>query len=149
MASTLVLSPDLATTPMAAENSGDRGASLSVFVAVVVAVLLLLTGLVVDGGAKTAADREAEVAAAQAARAGADAAARHRLVGRDGSAAAVAEARSSLASHTDVSVGEVRMDASGRLVVTTTRTVPTMFLGLIGIEQLTGHGQAEADLLRR
>lgn len=136
-------------TPLAlAPASTDRGASLSAFVAVLVAVLLLLTGLVVDGGAKVAADREAEVAAAQAARAGSDEAARHRLVGQDGSTAAIAQATNSLASHSGVPIGEVRMDPSGRLVVTTTRTVPTTFLGLIGIQQLTGHGRAEADLLR-
>ena len=66
----------------------QRGISVSVLVALLIPVLLLCIGLAVDGAAKAAAGRRAEAVAAQAARAGMDAAAPHLVSGADGSAAA-------------------------------------------------------------
>ena len=62
----------------------ERGLSVSVLVCLLVPVLLLCAGLAVDGAGQAAANRRAEAVAAQAARAGMDAAAPLSLAGRDG-----------------------------------------------------------------
>ena len=62
--------------PMAvtqAKNNDDLGQSVSVLVAVSLMALLLIAGLVIDGGAHAAATRRAEMAASGAARAAVDA----------------------------------------------------------------------------
>ncbi len=124
----------------------QRGMSMSVFVAVSVLALLLVAGLVVDGGGQAVAARRAELVAAAAARAAADETAAARLAGRRPEAApAIAAAEAVLAGSGDVS-GEVRF-VDGRVRVTTTAGVDTVFLSLIGIQRLTGRGSAEADLV--
>jgi hypothetical protein len=120
--------------------------SLSVFVAVTVLALLLIAGLVVDGGAQAVASRRAEFVAAAAARAAADETAAARLAGQRAEVgAAITAARQVLADSGDVT-GEVRL-AAGRVFVTTTSGVDTVFLSLIGITRLDGHGSAEAELV--
>lgn len=59
----------------------QRGLSLSPFLVILLPALLVMIGLVVDGGAQAAAARHAERVAASAARAGSDAAAADRLSG--------------------------------------------------------------------
>jgi len=129
-------------------ETDDRGQSLSALVAAVVFALLLMTGLVIDGGAKSAADRSAEVLAAQAARAGTDASAKYRLSGSDGTTVALTAARQMLAGHPEMD-GSVALDERGWLVVDTVTSVPTGFLSLIGIRELQGSGHAVAKLQRR
>lgn len=120
--------------------------SLSVFVAVVVVALLLVAGLVVDGGGQAVAARRAELVAAAAARAAADQTAAARLAGqKPDAAAAIATAQGVLTESGDVA-GDVRL-VGGRLVVTTSSGIDTVFLSLVGITRLTGHGSAEADLV--
>jgi len=120
--------------------------SLSVFVAVSVLALLLVAGLVVDGGAQAVAARRAELVAAAAARAAADSTATARLAGnRPDVSAAIVAARQVLTGSEDVT-GEVHL-AGGRVVVTTAAGVDTVFLSLIGITRLVGHGSAEAELV--
>jgi hypothetical protein len=58
---------------------------------------------------------------------------------------AIAAARKVLTDSRDVT-GEVRL-VGGRVQVTTTSGVDTVFLSLIGITRLTGTGSAEADLV--
>lgn len=124
----------------------QRGMSMSVFIAVSVLALLLVAGLVVDGGAQAVAARRAELVAAAAARAAADQTAAARLAGqRPEAAAAIAAAQRVLADSGGVT-GEVRF-VEGRVRVSTTAAVDTVFLGLIGIQRLTGRGSAEADLI--
>jgi hypothetical protein len=127
-------------------DRGERGGSQSILVLLVVVVLTLAVGLVVDGGRKTAAARDAQAVAASAARAGLNAAATGRLAGRADTAAAVAAARRVLASSTDVS-GSVHLQAGGRLRVTTQSTKPTRYLSLIGVGTVTGRGEATAELI--
>lgn len=122
-----------------------RGLSLSTFVAVVLVCLFLMAGLVIDGGAQVSAERRAQVVAAQAARAGADAAAAQRLAGGSGVPAAIAAANTVLSSQ-GVS-GEVQVSA-GVLTVTTSVTTPTVFLSLLGQSAVIGHGRASAVLIR-
>jgi hypothetical protein len=124
----------------------ERGMSLSVFVAVTVLALLLTAGLVVDGGAQAVASRRAEFVAAAAARAAADETAAARLAGqRPEVAAAITAAQGVLADSGNVT-GDVRF-AGGRVLVTTTSGVDTVFLSLIGITRLNGRGSAEAELV--
>ena len=125
---------------------GERGGSQSILLLGVVVVLVLSAGLVVDGGRKTAAARDAEAVAAGAARAGLNAAATGRLAGRADTAAAVSAARSFLAGAPDVS-GSVQLLPGGRLRVTTQSTQPTRYLSLVGISTVTGRGEATADLI--
>ena len=127
-------------------DRGERGGSQSILVLLVVVVLTLAAGLVVDGGRKTAAARDAHAVAASAARAGLNAAATGRLAGRADTAAAVTAARRVLASSPDVS-GSVHLQAGGRLRVTTQSTKPTRYLSLIGVGTVTGRGEATAELI--
>jgi hypothetical protein len=126
---------------------GERGGSQSILLLGVVVVLVLSAGLVVDGGRKTAAARDAEAVAAGAARAGLNAAATGRLAGRADTTAAVSAARSFLAGAPDVS-GSVQLLPGGRLRVTTASTHATRYLSIVGIPTVTGRGEATADLLK-
>jgi hypothetical protein len=123
----------------------QRGLSMSSFVAVVVFALILVAGLVVDGGAQAVAARRAELVASSAARAAADETAAARLAGRRPDAgAAIAAAQRVLSASGDVT-GDVRLVA-GRVEVRTTSSTEPVFLTLIGIRQLTARGSADADL---
>ncbi len=126
----------------------ERGQSLSTFLAVVVFALLVVAGLVVDGGAQLAATRQAELTAAAAARAATDETATRRLAGRAADAgAAVAAARQVLADHPGVT-GAVTLAGDGTVRVATRATVETVFLSLIGIDSLSGKGSAESQLIK-
>ncbi|NKY37988.1 pilus assembly protein TadG-related protein [Cellulomonas septica] len=127
----------------------DRG-SVSVFVAISMLGLLVLVGLVADGGAKLRATQRADAVAAEAARAGGQAldlpaavTGQHDRVDR---AVAVRAAEAYLA--TVGATGSVTVSGDRTHVeVTVTDTAPTAFLGLLGIEQLTVTGSASATLV--
>lgn len=107
---------------------------------------MLLVGLVVDGGRYSTATREAQAVAAAAARAGVDAAASSQIAGaRIDTTAAVSTARSYLTSTSGVS-GSVQLLGGGQLQVTTSQTRPTLYLGLAGINTVTGRGSATVGL---
>ena len=124
---------------------GERGGSWSILVLLLVVSFTLGAGLVVDGNRKAGAVRVAMAAASDAARAGADASATSRLAGRADAGAAVSAARAYLRSVPEVS-GSVQVLPGGRLRVQTSQTVPTRYVSLIGIDSLSGRGEAEADL---
>lgn len=126
----------------------DRGLSASVLVCLLIPVLILCIGLAVDGAAKAAADRRAEAVAAQAARAGLDAAAPTLVAGGATAGTAVAAAQQVIAAHPDIT-GQAAVGADGRLQVTTSTSVNTLFLGLVGIDQLPGRGSASVELRMR
>jgi len=128
--------------------AADRGLSVGVLVCLLLPVLLLCAGLAVDGAGQAAASRRAEAVAAQAARAGMDAAAPLSLAGQDAGEVAVAAARSVLAGHPEVAA-EVTFSPNGSLRVDTTTSVPSVFLGLIGVERLSGRGSAAVELRPR
>jgi hypothetical protein len=123
----------------------DRGLSITPFVSVVFAALILTAGLVIDGGQKVAAASRAEAAAAGASRAGGNAAATQELGARDPAGAAVAAARSFLAGQPGVT-GSVTLSA-GVVEVSTRATEPTILLSAIGIEAVTGTGRAQASIV--
>ncbi len=121
----------------------ERGQSLSVLVAVSVVGLLLMCGLVVDGGAQAEAARRAQSAAALAARAALDTTATARLAGAEPDVGqAVAVARQVLSAHGVE--GEITLRA-GEVEVTTRTRVETVFLSLIGINTLGASGSATAE----
>lgn len=126
----------------------QRGQSLSVLVAVVSVALLLVAGLVVDGGAQAALARRAEAAAALAARAAVDATATRRVAGVAISAAeAVAAARDVLRAYPELA-GDIRV-VNEQVAVQTRGSVATVFVSLIGIDSLSASGSATADLRAR
>lgn len=122
----------------------ERGQALSVFVAVSVLGLLLMCGLVVDGGAQAEAARRAQSAAAMAARSALDTTATARLAGAEPEVGrAVAAARQVLRAHGVQ--GDISLRA-GQVEVTTSTQVETVFLSLIGINTLRATGSATAEL---
>ena len=130
---------------MSAPRRDDRGQSVSVFVLLASVALVLVVGLVVDGGQKVAAARACSAAAASAARAATDASSSSRIAGTTGVSEALLAANTSLAGEPDV-VGHVEVLAGGRVRVETSSTKPTAFLSLIGITEVSAHGSAEAEL---
>ena len=121
--------------------------SVTVFVAITMAGLLVLCGLVADGGVKLRAIQRADAVAAEAARAGGQAldlpAAVDGTQVRVDRLAAVNAATAYLAATRQSGSVTVGVDGT-TLDVTVTTPSPTVFLGLIGIPTLTvtGHGRA-------
>jgi Flp pilus assembly protein TadG len=129
---------------------GERG-SVTLFFVIACVGLLVMAGLVVDGGTKAKALQRADRVAAEAARTGGQAITVPTSVTGDpplvqtGVAAAAAEGYLRAAGvRGDVAV----LDGGRRLTVTTTITEDTIFLGLIGIHTVRATGRAEATLVR-
>jgi hypothetical protein len=142
------------TTPRArlrliAGNDRDTG-SVTVFVAITMVGLLVLVGLVADGGAKLRAAQRADAIAAEAARTAGQSidlptavSSSDIRVDRQGAVAA-ANAYLTAAGAT----GTVTITPHGQsLQVTVTTSAPTVFLGLIGITTLTVTGHAQVTLV--
>lgn len=123
----------------------ERGLTVSVFVLLVLAAMVAMAGLVVDGGQKVTAASRAEAAADGAARAAANAAATQRLAGRDGAGAAVLAAKAFLAGQPGVN-GTVSL-SRGAVRVSTSATEPTLFLSAIAIDEVTGTGSSSASIV--
>ena len=123
----------------------DERGEASLFVLLLIPAMIVMIGLVVDGGQKTHADQTAQTAAVAAARAATDAAATDQLAGQTGTTDAVRAARSYL-NQAGVT-GSVQATAGGRVSITTSQTAQTRFLSLIGITNVTGHGHAESTLV--
>ena len=124
--------------------------SVTVFFAITMLGLLLLLGLVADGGAGLRAAQHAQDSAAEAARAGGQAldltaatAGRPQTVDRT---AAVHAAQAYLTATGATGTVTVSPDRTG-LTVTVTDTAPTVFLSLIGIRQLSATATAHAVLV--
>lgn len=121
-----------------------RGVSLSTFAVVVFAALIMVAGLVIDGGQKVTATRRAEAIAASAARAGADAGSTGSIAGSGLGARSVTVAQNYLDGTPGVS-GSAKING-GRVIVTVDVTQPTIFLSLLGITTVTGHGESVQEL---
>lgn len=119
----------------------ERGAVYTVFVAILAPALIVGVGAVVDGGGKIEAARRADSAAYTAVRVGGEAAASKVADGKSPGSVAASAARSYLAQAGVSGSAQVK----GRtLTVQTTTTYKTLFLGIIGIDQLTAHGESSA-----
>lgn len=134
------------TTRVFGLRRDERGGSVYTLALMTVTALMLLIGLVVDGGAKVSAATEAEAVAAAAARAGVNAAAASQLAGAAPDTAAAVRAARGYLDQAGVQ-GTVTLLGGGNLRVTTSLTRRTTFLSMIGINQVTGTGQAEASLV--
>ncbi|OYN91185.1 pilus assembly protein TadG-related protein [Parenemella sanctibonifatiensis] len=142
-------SPALAAKPRhqrrtPAASRDQRGNSASVLVLLCVLALIVMAGLVTDGARLSSARQQAQTAAQQAARSAADAGATGRIGGQPDAYRARAAAQDHL-RQAGVA-GEVTIRPDGTVLVRTTVTTPTQLLGIIGINELTGHGEAVADL---
>ncbi|MFT3874945.1 MAG: hypothetical protein QM708_00725 [Propioniciclava sp.] len=122
----------------------ERGTALSAMIAVLVVSLFAVVGLVVDGGAQSAARARAASGAVEAARAAVDAGATARASGAAPNVLAmVGEGRRALAERgLD---GEVSVEA-GVVHVHARTSAKTVFLSLIGIGELAASGEAAAAL---
>ena len=129
--------------------AGERG-SVSIWIATSGLVMIVLVGLAVDLGGQVHAQQHARDVAAQAARAGGQQLqaplAVRGVAARADPVRAVAAARTYLAA-ADVA-GRASLRGGDTIVVTTTATYETRFLGLIGISQLTVTGAAESRIAR-
>ena len=123
----------------------EFGLSVTPFVSVIFAALIMTVGLVVDGGQKVAAVSRAETAAAGASRAAGNAAATQELGARDPVAAATLAARTYLAGQPGIT-GWVTV-GGGIVTVRTTAAEPTIFLPFVGIDAVTGTGSAQANIV--
>ena len=121
----------------------ERGQSVSVFVSVVFAALIMTAGLVIDGGQKIAAASRAETAAAGAARAATNAGVTQALAGVSPADASLRAARAFLAGQPDVN-GSATV-SGGVVTVHTRATERTVFLSLIGIDSVAAIGTARSN----
>jgi Flp pilus assembly protein TadG len=120
-------------------------------VAILFLALLAAAGLVVDGGTKIRAARQASSIAEEAARAGAGRIDQNRAYTRGGRfvvdrAAAAAAARAYLADSGNN--GTVSVINGQKIRVTVTVSKPTTLLSLIGIGNISVTKTATADLLQ-
>ncbi|PPF32662.1 pilus assembly protein TadG-related protein [Pseudoclavibacter sp. AY1H1] len=127
-----------------AEN--ERG-STALFLVLTVVSLVLIIGLVVDGGGKVQAATNAQQTAASAARAAANSISGTTMVGQTLSVDSY-KAQEAASGYIAASGMEGTVAVDGFTVtVTTSTTYATRFLSLIGITHLPVDGQATAQLI--
>lgn len=129
--------------PLSRRVRDARGQSVSVFVTVIFAALIMTAGLVIDGGQKIAAASRAETAAAGAARAATNAGVTQTLAGASPGDASLRAARAFLAGQPGVSGGA--SVSNGVVAVHTRATERTIFLSLIGIDVVSATGRAQSN----
>ena len=129
------------------QRHGDRGVSLSVVVTVLLPVLLLAAGVAVDGAEQARAARLAHTVAAEAVRAGCEAA---QLVGQDGSGSARKAAEKSARGAEIKGMSQLAIDVEGDAVsVAVQVTRPTHLLSLIGVLEVHGQAREMCTLMAR
>jgi hypothetical protein len=124
----------------------ERGMSMSVFVCVSIFALIVAAGLAIDGAVQVHARRVCQTAAAEIARAGADSSATDRLAGESSARAALDAANVAATRYPDLAVTASISPSGDEIVVPAQTTVDTYFITLIGIDHLSAHGDAAADL---
>lgn len=129
----------------------ERGQAVSIMVLGFIGALLMVAGLVVDGGQKAAAMNRAETLAAGAARAGANAGAGSTLGSGSGSPVAADRARAAAKSYLAAAsggnlTGSVRVKGN-QVGVHVVIRVNTIFLSLIHIDTLRATGDATARVV--
>lgn len=133
-----------------AEAGDSERGSVTVFLAISAVGLLVLVGLITDGGAKLRAAQRADQVAAEAARAGGQAIDQAAVVAGGTARVDRAAAIASASAYLDAAgyEGTATPSPDGTSVdVTVTVTSPTIFLSLIGITSLTTTGHARAALV--
>ncbi|GCD97584.1 membrane protein [Embleya hyalina] len=145
MARTRVRGADVAPDP------GDRG-SLAIMLAIMMAVIILLVGLVIDGGGKLRADSKADAFAQEAARAAGQAIDPTKAI--PGTAIVVTKAdatraaESYLDTHTMVKSRHAVVTKDGRRIdVYVTIEYRTRVAAFFGVSTVTVKGHARAGLV--
>ncbi|MBB5494685.1 pilus assembly protein TadG-related protein [Nocardiopsis metallicus] len=124
----------------------DEG-QLTLFFAIAVVGLLLVAGLVLDGGAQLRAAQRAQAIAEEAARAGAQAVDVDALMRGEATRLDPQQARTAATAYLNTSGATGSASAGTETVsVEATLTEPTLFLSLIGIGELSASGSATARL---
>lgn len=128
----------------------DQRGSISLWAALGAAVMIILAGLTVDVAGQVHTRQHAADIAAQAARAGGqqlqlDLAVRGEPVHTDPAQAVAAARRYLAAAHI---AGTVSLQGGTVVVVTTTASYSTVFLGLIGIDRLDASATATSRTVR-
>ena len=121
----------------------DEKGSLSAAMPALFIAVLLVVGLVVDGGTKATAVATAQSACQQAVRAAGQhvvLAAGRPAVDREAAFSAGQSILAASGVHGSLSIDDTRLSCDA------TKTKPTVFLTLIGISSVTGHGTANASL---
>lgn len=129
------------------EQDRERGSASALFVTLVPAFILVV-GLVTDGGAQLAAINHATAASEQAARLAAQEITGSVLTGQR---PVVAAGSASQTAHQALAAQGVTgsVSVSGDTVtVTASATRDTVFLSILGIDTVTGTGEATARLAR-
>ncbi|MDO8119701.1 pilus assembly protein TadG-related protein [Isoptericola sp. b490] len=130
-------------------RTGTDEGSISVFVAFSIVGLLLIVGLVADGGLKVRAVQEADALAAEAARAAGQSIDAPAAVAGQVRVDRQAAASAALAFLAEADApGSVSVAPDGESIdVIVTLTRPTAFVSLIGITHVTVTGRASATLV--
>ncbi|MFX4272361.1 pilus assembly protein TadG-related protein [Propionibacteriaceae bacterium Y1685] len=122
----------------------ERGGNNSLMAVILAPAMIVAVGLVVDGGGKLSATREAQAVADEAARSGADAGATAEVHGDQPGSIATTAAKAYLA---DAGVNGTVTVRDGRVHVATTMTYRTKLVSIIGINTLPASGAASAELV--
>lgn len=133
---------------MTSTETTERGSLTSWFIITCLGLFLAI-GLVVDGGAKITATREAQGVAEAAARAGAGSVTGTSIRGGD---AIVNPATASTAAQSYITASGLAGSATvtgSTVTVTVTQTKKTIFLSLIGINDLKSTATATAQILKQ
>lgn len=131
---------------IAMSSRDERGNSLTAFIATVMVALLVMIGLVIDGGAASVARRLCHMRATEAARAASDLGAVRRAAGLSLDESAVRAAVEDVMARTDRMTSEIVIEGDGTIMVTARLTVKSAVLSLIGINELSASSTASAQL---
>lgn len=133
----------------ALSRRSERG-SISLFAVVVTVGLIVVIGLVVDGGGKIHAQQRAQTAAREAARAGGQAIVAGTAIRGQGAVVDTGAARTAAQNYLAVAgvAGTVSIQGGNTVVVRTSESYQPTFLSIVGIGTQTVTGSAEAQIMR-
>ena len=135
------------STPTPAPEASERGA-LSIFVAICATALLMLSGLIIDGGGRLRAIERADAVAEEAARAGGQQIDRAALLQDKGirlDPQAAQNAANAYLGASNVTGTSVATDQT--ITVSVAMPYHTTMLGLFGIGDITVNGHGSARLV--
>ena len=127
----------------------ERGA-ISVWFATASLVMIILVGMTVDVGGKVHAQQQARSAAAQAARTGAQEVQGSTAIRGEELRVDINAAKSAAQGYLNAAgvQGSVTVVNGDTLIVRTTDTYDSKFLGIIGLDSMRVTGEASARLIR-
>lgn len=133
----------------ARSQRSERG-SISLFAVVVTVGLIVVIGLVVDGGGKIHAQQRAQTAAREAARAGGQAIVAGTAIRGQGAVVDTTASRAAAQYYLTAAgvTGTVSIQGGNTVVVQTSENYEPNFLGIVGVGTQTVTGSAEAQIMR-